>query len=309
MKYAVIGTGAIGGYYGGLLAKQGLDVHFLLHSDYAEVKQRGLQVDSINGNFTIDVNAYGSASEMPKCDVAIVALKTTHNHLLTDLLPQIVRENGVVMMLQNGHGVEQAAADILPQATIIGGLCFICSTKVGAGHIKHTDYGSITLGEYCHNQPSSSASDILQDIANDFTTSNIDTQITENLEITRWQKLVWNIPYNGLSVVLNSGTQTIMQHDKSRQLVKSLMLEVINVANANGLSLTIELADTMLENTAKMKDYAPSMKVDFDTQRPLEIEAIYKNPIEYATAAGQVMPLTQMLYQQLSFLNDRNINR
>ena len=87
MNYAIVGTGAIGGFYGARLSRVGKEVHFLLHSDYEYVAEHGLRVDSCDGDFLLDhVNAYASTESMPKVDVVIVALKTTRNHLLTTLL-------------------------------------------------------------------------------------------------------------------------------------------------------------------------------------------------------------------------------
>ena len=107
MKIAVIGTGAVGGYYGGLLARNGYEVHFLLNSDYAHVKKSGLKVDSPNGDFELpQVHAWKSALEMPRCDLVIVALKTTANHLLKDILPEVVHESSKVLVLQNGLDVD-----------------------------------------------------------------------------------------------------------------------------------------------------------------------------------------------------------
>lgn len=190
MKYAVIGTGAIGGYYGGLLAKNDKDVHFLLHSDYQHVKKHGLRVDSIKGNFTVAVNAYAKPEDMPLCDVAIVALKTTHNHLLKELLPKVVKANGIVVVLQNGFGVEQVAADILPKASIIGGLCFIGSTKIGPGHIEHSGFGMVNLGHYLADGSAGGMTNELKLVAEDFIASGIDAKAIENLSYLRWQKLV-----------------------------------------------------------------------------------------------------------------------
>ena len=103
MKYAVIGTGAVGGYYGGRLANAGLDVHFLMHSDYEYVRKYGLQVDSCDGSFHLDSpNVYASTADMPKADVVIVALKTTRNHLLKELLPPLLHEETLVLLIQNG---------------------------------------------------------------------------------------------------------------------------------------------------------------------------------------------------------------
>ena len=87
MKYAIIGTGAVGSYYGGKLAHAGYDVHFLLHSDYEYVNLHGMQIDSCEGSFHLDhPQVYHNTEDMPKADVVIVALKTTRNHLLKELL-------------------------------------------------------------------------------------------------------------------------------------------------------------------------------------------------------------------------------
>lgn len=303
MKYAVIGTGAIGGYYGGLLAHNGTDVHFLLHSDYQYVKDQGLQIDSINGNFKVSVNAYAKPEDMPLCDVAIVALKTTNNHLLEALLPQVVKQDGIVVVMQNGFGVEQVAADILPQATIIGGLCFIGSTKIGPGYITHSDFGMVNLGHYIPDGSAGGITPELKLITEDFLVCGIDAKPVENLSFLRWQKLVWNVPFNGLSVVLNSNTAELLKQHDSRELIKSIMLEVIAAANACGQSLSPSLAEAMLVNTeTNMQDYAPSMKVDYEHNRPLEIDAIYQSMIDRAALSGVDMKLARMLAQQLRYL-------
>lgn len=148
-SYAILGTGALGGFYGAKLQKAGLDVHFLLRSDYEYVSQSGLVIESKDGDFTLpQVNAYNDVEKMPQCDVVVVALKTTQNHLLPQMLPPVIRNDGVVLVLQNGLGVEEEVAKIVSNVSIIGGLCFLCSNKVGAGHIRHLDYGHVTLGEY-----------------------------------------------------------------------------------------------------------------------------------------------------------------
>jgi 2-dehydropantoate 2-reductase len=304
MKYAVIGTGAIGGYYGAMLARNGTDVHFLLHSDYQHVNEQGLRIDSINGNFNVAVNAYAKPEDMPLCDVAIVALKTTNNHLLEVLLPQVVKHTGIVVIMQNGLAVEQVAADILPEASIIGGLCFIGSTKIGPGHIKHSNFGMVSLGHYMKDESAAGITPELGLVTEDFLACGIDVKPVENLCFLRWQKLVWNVPFNGLSVVLNSSTSALLSQQNSRALIKSIMLEVIAAANACGQSLSTSMAEVMLVNTeTKMQGYAPSMKVDYDHNRPLEINAIYQSMFDRAARAGVDMNLARMLAQQLRFLS------
>ena len=107
LRYGVIGVGAIGGYYGSKLAYSGQEVHFLSYSDYEFVKEHGMQVDSCDGSFHLDeVNVYRFAEDMPKCDVVIVGLKTINNHLLPSLLTPLLHEHTVVVLIQNGIGVE-----------------------------------------------------------------------------------------------------------------------------------------------------------------------------------------------------------
>ncbi len=130
-KYAILGTGALGGFYGAKLQKAGLDVHFLLRSDYQYVSKYGLVVESKDGDFSLpQVNAYSDVKQMPQCDVVVVALKTTQNYLLPQMLSAVVKDDGVVLVLQNGLAVEEEISNIVGNnVSIIGGLCFLCSNK------------------------------------------------------------------------------------------------------------------------------------------------------------------------------------
>jgi 2-dehydropantoate 2-reductase len=304
LNYAVIGTGAIGGFYGAMLQKAGCEVHFLLRSDYEQVKQHGLVVNSIYGDFALSkVNAYRDVAEMPKCDVAIAAIKATQNHILAAILPTIVKPDAVVLLLQNGLGVEPQLAELLPNHQILSGLCFICSNKIGMGHFHHLDYGDVTIGAYGHNYVPAGITKEMDAIASDFNLAGIPTQLTENLQLARWRKLVWNIPFNGLSVVLNAKTDAIMAHEATRQLSAQLMDEVIAAAAACDCQIPAEFVPQMIDFTTKMQPYLTSMKLDYEHGRSLEIEVIYGNPLRMAQAKGVAMPKTEMLYQQLQFLD------
>jgi 2-dehydropantoate 2-reductase len=304
--YAILGTGALGGFYGAKLQKSGLEVHYLLKSDYQQVSEQGLIIESKDGDFTLpQVNAYNNVDKMPQCDVVIVSLKTTQNQLLPDLLPPIVKDDGVVLVLQNGLGIEAEIAEIVSNVHVIGGLCFLCSNKVAPGHIHHLDYGQITLGEYTSNYQSTGITKKMQEIAADFENAGISIELLEDLLLGRWKKLVWNIPYNGLSVILDARTDELMMDIHTRQLVESLMWEVVIGAKSTGRIIPESFIQTMLDYTVKMKPYRTSMKIDFDEKRPLEIEAIFGNPLRKAEAAGVNLPQIRCLYQQLKFLDMR----
>jgi 2-dehydropantoate 2-reductase len=298
IKYGVIGTGALGGYYGGMLAKAGKDVHFLFRSDFEHVSRNGLQIDSVNGDFRLTkINAYQHTSDMPQCDVILICLKTTGNHYLAELIQPILHANSTVILLQNGLGMEEELSEKLPGVGIAGGLAFICSNKVGPGHIHHLDFGKLIIGSY-----NSSGDKIINQVVRDFQLSGIHSELSSDLRYSRWQKLVWNIPFNGMAVVLNTTTDRLMANEDTRDLSFELMLEVIHGANACGVPLKESLAQQMIDMTIKMKPYAPSMKLDFDHRRQMEIEYIYAKPIQAAQEAGFEMQKVTMLEKQLRFI-------
>ena len=298
MKYAIIGTGAIGGFYGARLDKAGFEVHFLLHTDYQYVVDHGLTIDSCDGNFTLpSPKVYDSTTKMPQCDVVIVALKTTQNHLLPSLLPPLLKPDTIILLIQNGIGVEADVQQLFPSQPIAAGMAFICSAKAGPGHINHQFYGNINIGNYsCHNPQR------YNQMLADFRAAGIGAADVEYLE-ARWKKAVWNMPFNGMTVALNTTTNRLLSCESTHRLIYDQMLEVIGAAQALGVkNLDTRFADKMIANTIKMPPYSPSMKLDFDFHRPMEINYLYTRPIAEARAAGFAMPKLEMLEAELKFI-------
>ena len=301
-RYAIIGSGAVGGFYGARLQQAGCEVHFLLRSDYAHVREHGLRIDEGDGSVWLQpVNAHESAETMPPCDVVVVALKTTHNHLLPGLLAKPLAPDGVVLMFQNGLGVEAEAAAVVGADRVLGGLCFICANKTGPGRILHLDYGDVVLGEYRADGTPGGITPRMEAIAADLERAGIRASCAEDLLHARWKKLVWNVPYNALSVVLRTTTDRLMAQPDTRALVKSLMQEVVDAAAACGKRIDPDFVKKMLDDTDRMKPYKTSMILDFEAGRPLELDAIYARPIAAAQAAGCACPRMEMLLRQLRF--------
>jgi 2-dehydropantoate 2-reductase len=310
-SYAIIGTGALGGFYGAKLQRAGSDVHFLVNSDYNRVKNSGLVIRSKDGDFTLpSVNAYDRVSQMPACDVVLICLKTTRNYLLPKILPDLVEPSSVVVVMQNGLGTEAEIAQVLPQHEILGGLCFICSNKVAPGEIHHLDYGQIKLGAYADGYHQAGITPMMEKIANDFRAAAIEISLCEDLLLARWQKLVWNIPYNGLSVVLDATTDRLMSDPATSELVAQIMREIQVVAAAYDREITDEFIQTMLAYTIEMTPYRTSMKIDYDEGRPMEISAMFETPLQFARNKQIDLPLIDMLTRQLQFIErSRSINK
>ena len=298
MTYGIIGAGAIGGYYGSKLAYSGQEVHFLSHSDYQFVREHGMLVDSCDGSFHLEhVNVYQYSADMPKCDVVIVGLKTINNHLLPELLPPLLHEKTVVVLIQNGIGVETDVQQMFPEVQLVAGLAFICSAKTEPGHVNHQCYGSINLANYsCKDE------NLFDNIINDFTNAAIPTASVPYDE-ARWKKAVWNMPFNGMTVALNTQTDLLLKNPATRQLIRDMMAEVVGAAQHQGITgLDEAFIDKMIDMTDNMTPYSPSMKLDYDFHRPMEIYYIYSRPIQIAREAGFPMPNLEMLEADLKFL-------
>ena len=300
LTYAIIGSGALGGYYGARLQHAGAEVHFLLNSDYDHVAKQGWVVESTqHGDITLPTaHAYRDVADMPRCDVVVVGLKSTSNRLLPSLLPPVLKDGGCVLTLQNGLGPEDDAAAVVGAENVLGGLCFLCSNKVAPGHIKQDRFDHIKLGEFA--QPG--ISERMKAIATDFEAGGVRVQLAEDLAAARWEKLVWNVPYNGLAAVLGVDCSVLME--RVEPLVADLMFEVVAAAQAVvGHTIPASFVETMLNNTRNMDAYKPSMMIDRELGRPLEVEAIYGEPVRRAEAAAALVPKMRMLYEQLQLLD------
>ena len=239
MTYAVIGTGAIGGFYGARLARSGQQVHFLLHSDYEYVKEHGLQVDSCDGSFHLDHPlVWNDTKLMPACDVVLVGLKTVNNHLLPRLLPPLLHERTLVVLIQNGIGVEEDVQRDFPGVQLAAGLAFICSAKAGPGLVSHQCYGQINLANYsCRDEQ------LMQQVLADLNAAGIKAGQVEYHE-ARWKKAVWNMPFNGMTVALHTQTDLLLRHPATRQLIRQQMMEVIGAAQHLGVKTSTSALPT-----------------------------------------------------------------
>ena len=303
LRYAVVGTGAIGGFYGAKLVRAGREVHFLLHRDFEHVRVHGLRVTSCDGDFQLPaVNAYASTQEMPSVDVVLVGLKSTNERLLQSLLPPLLHEHTLVVLIQNGIGLEADVQSWFPGLSLVAGLAFICSSKTEPGHINHQCYGSINLGNYsCKDET------LFQSVLADFCEAGIDAHEVDYAE-ARWRKAVWNMPFNGMTVALQTQTDQLLSHPATRQLIYEQMMEVVGAANALGISAIDEsFAQRMMQMTDEMVPYSPSMRLDYDFHRPMEVYYLYTRPIAEARAAGFAMPRLEMLERELLFIDSQNV--
>lgn len=299
MKIGIIGSGAIGLYYGSKLQQSGEDVHFLMRRDYQAVKANGLKVFSTQGDFVLpEVAAYREATEIGPVDLVIVALKTFSNQHMIELVSPLIGPDTAIMTLQNGLGNEDLLAQGFGADRVLGGIAFICSNRGEPGTVHHLGEGKITLGEMSQGLTPRS-----QQIAEMFSRAGVRCEAVDDLLRIRWEKLLWNIPFNGLTALFRQDVTELLAKPSIKELTYQLMLEVAAAANVQPLKKKIgseTYCSKLIAATEKMTGYRPSMMIDRLEGRPLELDAIYRIPLEQARKAGVEMPKVEMLWQLLS---------
>jgi 2-dehydropantoate 2-reductase len=307
VKIAIVGSGALGLYYGALLQRGGQDVHFLLRRDYDALMKSGLKIFSSNGNFELPkIQGYCRTEDIGPVDLVLVGLKTFANSILSELVSPLVGKETHILTLQNGLGNEETLADLFGAERIIGGVAFLCSNRGEPGEVHHLGAGRVTIGEYltCDR-------DRLETLASICNRCGIDCKTTDDLKKIRWEKLVWNIPFNGLCALLMQTVDCLLSVAGTRSLVRDLMLEVIRAANAQNLCLPIseEYAESMLQFTDNMGVYKPSMQIDREEGRQMETAAIFRRPLEFGRKQGIAMPRIEMLATLLEQVDGCNIRK
>jgi 2-dehydropantoate 2-reductase len=320
VKIAVVGCGAVGSYYGAKLARDGHDVHFLLRSDFDVVRRNGVSIRSPQGDFQVRPRCARTPEEIGRSDLVLIGLKTTANDQFPKLLPPLVDSTTAVLTLQNGLGNEEHLARLFPAEQIMGGLCFVCLNRLKPGVVHHIDHGLVMFGEF-QRWPEPRT----HDIAGMFRHAGIPCKVAANLAQAHWEKLVWNIPFNGLGVagvagyeaVINGAfesasssklpecltTDKLLGDSGWEKLVRELMLEVISAARALGYDAHDSLADKQIERTRTMGPYKASTLLDFEKRLPLELESLFLEPLRQAKYSGASVPRLESLCRILQQLD------
>lgn len=305
MKIGVVGCGAVGGFYGAKLARAGDEVFFLLRSDYEAVRRHGVQIQSPQGDWRVRPKCARTPQEVGVCDLVLIGLKTTANDQFPALLPPLLGPQTALLTLQNGLGNEELLSRIAPRDQILGGLCFVCLNRVAPGVIQHIDHGQVILGEF-QGWPEPRT----HDIAGRFRNAGIPCSVTDDLARAHWEKLTWNVPFNGLGVASAAGWEAVrsghVPAGASRQpclttdkllnearwfaLVKELMFEVVRAARGLGLDVATDLPDKQVERTRTMGAYKASTLIDFERGLPLELQSLFLEPRRQAVCAGIPVP-------------------
>jgi 2-dehydropantoate 2-reductase len=298
---AIVGAGAVGAFYGAKLARRGFDVHFLLRSDYRAVRERGWSIRSKDGDFAISsdcVHAYDDPKHMPKADLVIVTLKATSNDAMPGLVAPLIKHDTILLTMQNGLGNEELLAEHFGGERVVGAMAFVCINRIAPGIVHHIDQGFVRVGEFI-----GPPIERTHRIAAMFESSGIDCKVLDSLARGRWDKLIWNIPFNGLGAALDLDTQQLLRTEAGERMVLELMHEVIAVARAKGIDFPPDQAAKKVAITKPMGPYRTSMQIDRQEGRAMEVEAIVGYPFKVACELGVSVPRMKLIHELLLLIN------
>jgi 2-dehydropantoate 2-reductase len=292
MKIAIVGTGALGGWYAGLLAEAGHEVHCLARSDHETINRDGLTLRHKGTQRVVRVaSATPEATSIGPCDLVVVTLKSTSNAALPGLLGPLLGPATLVVTLQNGMGNVEALARLLPAERIVAGLCFVCINRLASAVIDTTLAGYVRMAAAVG--PINPAVERCVAI---FAAAGVDCQAEASLEAVLWKKLCWNIPFNGLAIAGGSITTDLILADPAlNERAYLLMKEVQAAAVARGHGFEDAHIKRQFVVTVGMGPYRPSSLIDFVEGRDVEVDGIWGEPLRRGLAAGVEMPETQRL--------------
>jgi 2-dehydropantoate 2-reductase len=271
-------------------------VSFLARSDLPAIRERGITL-KVEGREDVlkPAAVFARAEDIGPVDLVILTLKATANAELAHLLPPLLGPATRVLTLQNGLGNEDVVARWVDRDRILGGLCYIACMRLAPAEVTCLHAGSIALGE-----ADGPARERTRELAASFESAGVACRVVDDLVAARWRKLIWNVPFNGLSIAAGAVTTDVLCADPAlRGEVQALMREVQAAARQLGIDIPDDVLRKQYDVTPPMGPYRPSSLVDFLAGRPLEIEAIWGEPLRRAQAAGAAMPRLALLYALL----------
>jgi len=300
MIITIIGSGALGKTYGGLLSLADHEVHYLMRSEYADIKKSGyfnLQVQDPLQTIRIESPLiHSEASQMPPSDLVIIALKTTENNQIASLLTSCLKADSIVLVIQNGIGNEEWISSFTGNCTLICGISTVGAYRTDPTTVDIAFWGDLKMAPYqmkdldaCKALAVSLSESLKQSVI-----------VNNNYKEIRWHKLLWNVPFASLSIIYDKNTETLATTQPFISIIRSLINEVIEVAAADGVRITNEYSEKMLTASQKVKNYYPSMYRDYVEGKAIEKEYIIDNVLKIARKHDIKTPMLNLIESNLS---------
>ncbi len=301
MIISVIGAGALGKSYGGLLSLCHHEVHYLVRSEYEAIQKRGsFNLDFKGASKSFDIlkpKLYTKADELPSSDVVIIALKTTENKHIEKLLTSCLKQETLVLIIQNGIGNEEWISQFTGNNPVICGISSMGAFRLQPTQVEIPITGELRLAPY--KIENLAFCEKIKELFKECPLS-FSIKINENYKELRWHKLLWNVPFSSLSIIYSQDTATLASTQPYASIVRNFMGEVVDIAKSEGVIISPDTINKMLAFTSSEKDYYPSMFRDFTEGKSIEKEYIIDNVLKIAQKNGIKTPVLALIENHLT---------
>ncbi|MBI5945095.1 MAG: 2-dehydropantoate 2-reductase [Chloroflexi bacterium] len=299
MKFAIFGTGGVGGYFGGRLAQASEDVTFIARGRHlSAIQQTGLSVDSIRGDFVVNpAQATDSPQSIGAVDVVILAIKAWQLDEAVNQMKPLVGAETVIVPLLNGIEHMQTLVGAFGREHVLGGLCRISAFIADAGRIKHAGVDPfIAFGELSGEKSArvQKLFDVFKNI------SGVTAQASENIELALWEKYLFICSVSGVGAVTRQPIGGFRSIPESRAMLRRALEEVALVATARGIDLNEKSVQSVMERIDQIQpDVMASMQKDIMEGRPSELESQTGALVRMARALAISVPTHEFIYAGL----------
>ncbi len=298
MRIAIMGSGGVGGYFGGLLARSGHDVTFIARGAHLDaIRRHGLVVESVHGDFTISpAQATDDPAAVGPVDLVLFATKTYQIEEAAAAMRPLVGPATVVLPLHNGIDAAERTVAILGRGPVVGGLCYVGSMIAAPGRIKQTSqFRRVIVGEL-----DGPVSPRVETVVAALAAAGAQAEATDDIQKARWTKFIFIAPFSGVGAVARVPAGEIVRCPVTRALLQDAMLEVEAVARAAGVALD---PDIVPQTMAFCDNMAPgqtaSMQRDIMDGRPSELESMIGVLVRLGAELGVPTPVFRFFYAAL----------
>ena len=302
MRIAVMGSGAVGGYFGAKLAAAGNQVAFIARGEHlAALQASGLKVKSPNGDLEIRQAQFTEAPErVGNVDLILFCVKSYDTEAAAQAIAPMVADRSQILSLQNGIDNPEKLARVYGQSKVLPAVVYVGTQLSAPGVITHSNGGRIIFG-----QMDGAVGDQTKMLAQTLTAAGIPSEASAEIRQVQWTKLLWNAPFCAISCLTRANTKQIVESESLTQLALDCMAEVRAAARTLGIELPGQLFDEVLSFSRGLGEFKPSMLQDLEANKPLEYQAFNGIVVKLLEANGQPAPINQTFYRALRFLDQR----
>ena len=302
MRVAVMGAGAVGGYFGARLAGASNDVAFIARGPHlAALRGQGLTLESPQGNLHIrDALFTDDLSQVGVVDLVLFCVKSYDTEATADKLASLIGDRTIILSLQNGVDNADKIAQRWGHKRTLAGVVYIGSQLLQPGKIKHSSGGRIVFGELDGQVHESTRA-----VERVLSSARISCEVSKAIRNIQWRKLLWNAPFCAISCLTRTNVKEIVESESLTKLALDCMTEVREAAQAQAIDLDSALFEETLNFSKSLGDFKPSMLQDLEAGKPLEYEAFNGIVVGLLDRIGKQAPTNQVFYGALKYLDKK----